>query len=104
MSRLIESRTHRNPRLMLFHGAIVGLVVVLASGLAYRQLLKTGLYTERERQQNLRRVVSPGPRGNIYDRNGRLLVANRPRFSVVLDLAGLRAEFRSEYKTISRNY
>ena len=104
MSRLIESRTHRNPRLMLFHGAIVALVVVLASGLAYRQLLKTGLYTERERLQNLRRVVSPGPRGNIYDREGRLLVANRPRFSVVLDLAGLRAEFRTEYKAIARNY
>ena len=104
MSRLIESRTHRNPRLMLFHGAIVALVVVLASGLAYRQLLKTGLYTERERLQNLRRVVSPGPRGNIYDREGRLLVANRPRFSVVLDLAELRSEFRTEYKTISRNY
>jgi len=104
VSRLIESRTHRNPRLMLFHGAVIALVVVLTSGLAYRQLLKTGVYTERERLQNLRRVVSPGPRGNIYDRDGRLLVANRPRFSVVLDLAGLRGEFRTEYRTISRNY
>ena len=104
MSRLIESRTHRNPRLLLFHGAVVALVVVLTSGLAYRQLLNTGLYTERERLQNLRRVISPGPRGNIYDREGRLLVANRPRFSVVLDLAGLRGEFRTEYRTIARNY
>ncbi len=104
MSRLIESRTHRNPRLLLFHGAVIGLVVVLTCGLAYRQLLTTGLYTERERLQNLRRVVSPGPRGNIYDRDGRLLVANRPRFSVVLDLAGLRGEFRTEYRTITRNY
>jgi penicillin-binding protein 2 len=104
MSRLIESRTHRNPRLLLFHGAVVALVVVLTSGLAYRQLLNTGLYTERERLQNLRRVISPGPRGNIYDREGRLLVANRPRFSVVLDLAGLRSEFRTEYRTIARNY
>jgi len=104
VSRLIESRTHRNPRLLLFHGAIIALVVVLTSGLAYRQLLTSGLYTERERLQNLRRVISPGPRGNIYDREGRLLVANRPRFSVVLDLAGLRAEFRTEYRAITRNY
>ena len=104
MSRLIERRTHRNPRLLLFHGAVIGLVVVLTSGLAYRQLLNTGLYTERERLQNLRRVISPGPRGNIYDREGRLLVSNRPRFSVVLDLAGLRAEFRSAYRAISSNY
>ena len=88
----------------MFHGAIIGLVMVLTSGLAYRQLFTTGLYTERERLQNLRRVVSPGPRGNIYDRDGRLLVANRPRFSVVLDLAGLRADFRTAYRTIARNY
>lgn len=104
MSRLIERRTHRNPRLLLFHGAVVALVVVLTSGLAYRQLLNTGIYTERERLQNLRRVISPGPRGNIYDREGRLLVANRPRFSVVLDLAGLRSEFRAEYRNITHNF
>lgn len=104
MSRLIQSRTPRNPRLLLFHGAVIALVVVLVSGLAYRQLLKSGLYAERERLQNLRRVVSPGPRGNIYDREGRLLVANRPRFSVVLDLAELRAEFRTEHRAITRNF
>jgi penicillin-binding protein 2 len=104
MNRLIERRTHRNPRLMLFYGAVIAMLVVLTSGLAYRQLIKTHFYTERERLQNLRLVVSPGPRGNIYDREGRLLVGNRPRFSVVLDLAGLRAEFRTEAKKIERNY
>src|SRR5690242_21528913 len=104
MSRLIERRTHRNPRLLMFHGAVIALVVVLTSGLAYRQLFNSGIYAERERLQNLRRVVSPGPRGNIYDREGKLLVGNRPRFSVVLDLAELRGEFRAEYRQISRNY
>ena len=83
---------------------MIGLVVVLSSGLAYRQLLHGSLYAERERLQNLRRVVSPGPRGNIYDREDRLLVGNRPRFSVVLDLAELRGEFRAAYKAIRRNY
>lgn len=104
MKRLIERRTHKNPRLLVFFGVVLALVVVLTSGLAYRQLFKGGLYSERERLQNLRRVVSPGPRGNIYDRNGRLLVGNRPRFSVVIDLAELRGEFRSEYRIVSRNY
>ena len=104
MSRLIERRTHKNPRLLVFYGVVVGIVVVLTSGLGYRQLFKSGLYAERERLQNLRRVVSPGPRGNIYDREGRLLVGNRPRFSVVLDLAELRAEFRAEYRLIRKNY
>jgi penicillin-binding protein 2 len=104
MSRLIERRTHRNPRLLVFYGAVIGMVVLLTSGLAYRQLFKSGLYAERERQQNLRRIVSPGPRGNIYDREGRLLVGNRPRFSVILDLAELRPEFRAEYKVVARNF
>lgn len=104
MSRLIERRTHRNPRLLVFYGAVIAMTVVLTSGLAYRQLFKSGLYAERERLQNLRRIVSPGPRGNIYDREGRLLVGNRPRFSVILDLAELRAEFRAEYRKIERNY
>ena len=39
----------------------------------------------------------PGPRGNIYDREGRLLVGNRPRFAVVLYLDELREEFRREF-------
>ena len=89
---------------MLFFGIVSVLLALLVGGLAYRQLLKTVFYTKRENQQNMRRVVIPAPRGNIYDRNGDELVRNRPRFSVVLDLAQLRAQFRTEYKKVDRNY
>ena len=51
---------------------------MLASGLAWQQLLQADVYHDRERQQNERRILVPGPRGNIYDREGRLLVGNRP--------------------------
>ncbi len=104
VSKLIERRTRRNPRLLVFYGAVVAMAIVLTTGLAYRQLLNSGKYTERERIQSLRRVVSPGPRGNIYDREGRVLVGNRPRFTVTLDLAELRAELQAEQRAISRNY
>ena len=104
MKRLIETRTASKPRLLFFHAVLVGLFVLLVCGLAYRQLFKTQLYSDRERMQSLRRVVVPGPRGNIYDREGRVLVGNRPRFSVVLDLGELRGEFRDEYKKIKGNY
>ncbi len=104
MSRLIETHSSRNPRLLLFYGIISGLLTLLVCGLAYRQLFKTGLYSERERLQNQRRVIFPRPRGNIYDRDGRVLVGNRARFSVVLDLAQLRGEFRAEYRKVERNY
>ncbi|MEO6995582.1 MAG: penicillin-binding transpeptidase domain-containing protein, partial [Lacunisphaera sp.] len=104
MSRLIETHSARNPRLLLFFGIVAVLLLTLVGGLAYQQLFKTVFYNERERQQNQRRVLVPGPRGNIYDRNGAVLVENRPRFSVVLDLAQLRGEFRNEYKKVSDNY
>ena len=104
MARTIETHSARNPRLLFFHGALVAAVLVLVTGLAYRQLFRSGLYNERERLQNQRRVIAPGPRGNILDREGRVLVGNRPRFSVVLYLAELRGELRTEYIRIIRNY
>ena len=104
MSRTIETHSARNPRLFLFHGIVAGLLTVLTTGMAYRQLFKSGLYNERERLQNQRRVVVPGPRGNIYDRDGNVLVGNRARFSVVLNLAELRGEFRDEFRKVKTNY
>lgn len=104
MSRLIETHRARNPRLFLFHGVVAGLLAVLTTGMAYRQLFKTGLYHERERLQNQRRVIVPGPRGNLFDRDGQVLVGNRARFSVVLNLAELRGEFKAEYKKVAANY
>jgi penicillin-binding protein 2 len=104
VSRLIETHSARNPRLLLFHGVVAALLLLLTSGLVYRQLFRTTLYNERERLQSLRRIVVPGPRGNLYDRDGQMLVGNRPRFSVVLNLAELRSEFRAEYRKIEKNY
>ena len=104
MSRLIETHSARNPRLLLFHGLLALMILVLVGGLVYRQLIKTTHYSEQERVQNLRRVVVPGPRGNIYDRDGQVLVGNRPRFSVILNLGELRNEFFLERKKIAANF
>ena len=104
MSSSIETHRARNPRLFLFHGIVVGLLTLLISALAYRQLFKALVYSERERLQNQRRVVVPGPRGDIYDRDHRVLVGNRARFSVVLNLAELRSEFKVEHRQIERNF
>ena len=89
---------------MFFQGLIVAMLLVLAGGLAYRQIVRFGDYGERERLQNQRRVLVPGPRGNIYDRENRLLVGNRSRFAVTLYLDELRREFRREYIEVVRRY
>jgi penicillin-binding protein 2 len=101
---LVESRQGVDPRIILFYGIIAALLLLQVGRLAYLQLVRSDVQGERERQQNERRVIVPGPRGNIYDRTGRLLVGNRPRFAAVLYLDELRAEIRREAIRIRNNY
>ena len=102
---LLESHKGYDPRVIFFYFALAVLLLILAGGLAYQQLFKTETYHERERVQSQRRVLVPGPRGNIYARDGTtILVGNRPRFSVVLYLDELKSEFLREARIIKKNY
>lgn len=101
---LVESHKGYDPRVIVFYLFIAVLLLILAGGLAYQQLFRTDSFHESERKQNQRRVLVPGPRGNIYDRDGHPLVANRPRFAVTIYLGELRKEFRSEYIRIRKAY
>ncbi|MDX2187721.1 MAG: penicillin-binding protein 2 [Opitutaceae bacterium] len=100
----LEAHKGYDTRILFFYPVVALLILVLGGGLAYQQLIKSDVYHERERQQNQRRILMPGPRGNIYDREGRLLVGNRARFSVTLNLDELRKEFRREEILIRKNY
>lgn len=101
---LLESHKGYDPRVVFFYFLLAALVLTLVGGLAYQQLTKSGTYSEKERLQTQRRVIVPGPRGNIYDREGRLLATNRPVFSVVLYVDELRPELRREQLRIRKNY
>jgi penicillin-binding protein 2 len=63
-----------------------------------------GDHANAERQQNQRRILFPGPRGNIYDRHGKLLVGNRASFAVQLHLDELKTELEKEHIRIRKNY
>lgn len=89
-----------NPRILLFLWVILGATVVLLAGLGWRQLVANDEYQEIEKRQVERRILKPGPRGDIYDREGRLLVGNRPHYSAVVYLDDLRPEFRKEFVTV----
>ena len=99
-----ERRDGRDPRILFFHFLIAGLLLLLAGGLAHQQLRRTSEHANAERIQNQRRIVHPGPRGNILDRHQRVLVDNRPRFSVRLLLDAIRPEIRDEERVIQRNF
>jgi penicillin-binding protein 2 len=71
--------------------------VYLICGLFYRQIIQHVYFQQKEKHQNLRQIVIPGMRGNIYDRNGILLAGQRSIFSINLYLHELHDEFRKEY-------
>ena len=53
----VESRKSYDPRLLLFYALLSGMLLILAGGLAFRQLMRTDEYIEREKVQNQRRVA-----------------------------------------------
>ena len=101
---MVESHKGYDPRLISFYFIVFTLLATLVGGLAYQQLSLVGHYHERERMQNQRRILVPGPRGNIYDRNGTALVTNKSRWVVVLHLDELQSEFIREARIIRKNY
>lgn len=102
--RLVDSREALDFRIVSFYFMIGAAFLVLAGGLAFRQLLQNGAYGQTERLQQERRIIYPGPRGRIFDRNGHLLVENDPRLSVALHLDELQGEFQAEALRIKSNY
>ncbi len=93
-----EEKMKYQGRLLLFYALLALMIATLLGTVGYRQLIETDQFSERVKVQNHRRIVTPAPRGNIYDREGRLLVGNKPKFSAVVYLsdAGVRAAFRNE--------
>jgi len=102
--QLVQAHESDDARLIVFYLFIAGLLLLLVGGLGYRQLIQTGAYGESEKQQTQRRILLPAPRGRILDREGHVLVDNRARFSIVLYLDELQAEFHAESVRIHNNY
>lgn len=89
-----------NPRILFFFWIVMAATATLIIGLGWRQLVANQKYEEIEKRQTERRILKPGPRGDIYDRKGNLLVGNRPHYSAAVYLDDLRREFRLEYSGI----
>lgn len=101
---IVEIFRNYNIRLRVLAFLLLLILSVLCGGMAYRQVLMRAEYSEKGERQTLRRIIIPGPRGNIYDRDGRLLVGNRARYSAVVFLNQLRPEFREEFTLLKKHY
>ena len=98
----VDVHRGENPRILFLFWIVVAASLVLLFGLGWRQLVASQKYEEIEKRQTERRILMPGPRGDIYDRKGNLLVGNRAHYSAVVYLDDLRPEFRKEYSSIIR--
>ena len=99
---LVERHEKGDRRIDLFRWVFAVLIAILLSTLGYHQLVKSQNYRLMEEKQAQRRILTPGSRGDVYDREGRLLIGNRPRFAAVVYQDDLRQEFRSAYLSMVR--
>ncbi len=71
-------------RLAIASYVIVGMVGVLLLGFWKLQVIDSDKYTSLAERNRVREIPVIAPRGRMLDRDGRVLVDNRPSFSVLL--------------------
>jgi penicillin-binding protein 2 len=81
-------REHRDDliqRVRLLAGVVSGVLVLIAAGFWFVQIVQGDYYRELAENNRLRKLPMQAPRGLIYDRDGRLLVENVPSYNLMLD-------------------
>lgn len=78
----------RRGRLTILAFAATVVVLLLLTRLWYLQIIRYESYRNLSEKNRIRYLPIVAPRGGIYDRNGKLLVDNRPAFTI----AALRQE------------
>ena len=71
-------------RLKPLAAAVVFVIAILIARVGYLQLYDGEYYAHLADGNRIRIIPTMAPRGTFYDRNGQLLVSNRPGFSVSL--------------------
>jgi penicillin-binding protein 2 len=101
-----ENTKKYQSRLWIFYAILGQIIVILYCGLFFRQLIESESHAAKEKIQNQRRILTPGPRGNLLDREGRVLVANKSKFSAVVFLSENQVQkaFSDSYRSMVRDY
>jgi len=79
----LDSYIKRRLKIVIY--LFLALVVALVLRLYFLQVITGQLYAEQAQENMLRSKTIPAPRGNIYDRNGKLLVKSVPVVSVAVE-------------------
>jgi len=81
-------REHRDDlvsRVRVLTTLVTGVLVAIATGFWFVQLVQGDYYRELAENNRLRKLPIKAPRGLIYDRKGRLLVENVPSYNLTID-------------------
>lgn len=79
-------------RKSVFFAGIIIIFSIFLGRLIQLQFLYSDLYGKRSEENSIRKIPRDPIRGLIFDRNGQLIVDNRPSYSITV----LPAEFRAE--------
>lgn len=75
-----ETEQSRRFRILTYIVAAVFVVLILRIG--WLQVLNGVQYKKIADENRIRQITAQAPRGTIYDRNGAVLIANRPSFAI----------------------
>ncbi|MGH9476442.1 MAG: penicillin-binding protein 2 [Terriglobales bacterium] len=102
MAEILDRRDKLPERPMaLIQYVIVLGIVGLVAGLWQLQILQASRYAQLARQNRIRVVPIPAPRGRMYDRRGKLLVGNYPSFTAYL-MRDTRKQWLSDLPAIAQ--
>jgi penicillin-binding protein 2 len=93
--KFVDSSQNLRVRLRLIQALILVLLAVLSVRLYLLQIVNGRHYADIAENQRIRLLPIPAPRGDILDRNGRVLVNSHPIYSIILS--------REDTKSIDRN-
>jgi len=81
MSLVLERRAQEK-KMQVFLFLVLAFFTVLAVRLAYMQLVQNDKFTTLAKENRMRLITIPAPRGEIFDRWGVKLVGNQPVYTV----------------------
>src|ERR1044071_144373 len=93
--KFVDDSQNLRVRLRLIQAVILLLLGVLAVRLYVLQVVNGAKYAHVAEDQRIRLLPIPAPRGNILDRDGKVLVNSHPIYSIILS--------REDTKSIDRN-
>ena len=100
LDKSFHSENRRFHIFRLFYGILFLILIIFIFKL---QILETEKFEDKERKQGQRRILHPGARGDVVDKEGRLLIGNKAQFSAVIHLDELKSEIWRKKVDLKKN-